>query len=251
MSVMLANRMKNRYLYLFFTLIFSSTVMSDTLALSTLEWPPFSGAELPEKGIVVQIVKHAIAYDDHQLKVTVVPWNRAIRMVEIGTQIGYFPEYINPTNDYIFTDSLGQSTIVFLERKSNPIVWDLVADLNHYQLGVVKGYVNTPDIDAMIKDGSQKFEEAMNERQNILKLAAGRIDIIIIDINVYQYLQRDPKIAKISHLLQVNNKVLDIKSLHVALANNSEGQKWLKIINKGLLKFDPQMIIDTYLNETK
>ncbi|WP_434926204.1 substrate-binding periplasmic protein [Shewanella sp. HL-SH2] len=247
--LMLSNGIRNQHLYIFLSLFISSAGVSDTLELSTLDWPPFSGAELTEKGIATRIVKHAIAYDNHQLKVTVVPWVRAIRMVKTGAKIGYFPEYINVTNEFIFSQSLGASPIGLLELKNNPIVWDTFTDLNKYVLGVVKGYVNTDEIDTMIANGEQKYEEAMNEKQNILKLAAGRIDTIVIDLNVYQYLKSDPKIEKISHLLQINNKILDSKSLHVALANNKEGERWLKIINDGLSKFEPQIMLDAYLQE--
>ncbi|WP_434951716.1 substrate-binding periplasmic protein [Shewanella sp. HL-SH4] len=251
MMVTLANRMTQLWLHLFLTSVLSSTAISDTLELSTLEWPPFSGAELTEKGIATRIVKHAIAYDNHQLKVTVVPWVRAIRMVKTEAKIGYFPEYINATNEFVFSQSLGESPIGLLELKNNPIMWNTITDLNKYVLGVVKGYVNTDEIDTMIANGDQKYEEAMNEKQNILKLAAGRIDTIIIDLNVYQYLKSDPKIEKISHLLQINNKILDSKSLHVALANNKEGERWLKIINDGLSRFEPQIMLDAYLQEKK
>jgi polar amino acid transport system substrate-binding protein len=102
----------------------------------------------------------------------------------------------------------------------------------------------------MILDGSQKYETANNDRQNIFKLAAGRIDTIVIDVNVYQYLKSDPQVAKITPFVQMNKKVLKQKSLHIAFGNNPQGEKWLAIINRGLSKFDVQATMDASLQKT-
>ena len=231
-------------------ILLSAQLTADTLELSTLEWPPFTGANLIEKGVTSQIVQQALSYEGHELKVSVLPWNKAIRVARKGGNSGYFPEYLNVTNDFIFSDSLGSSPIGLLQRRSTPIEWKVVSDLNNYTLGVVKGYVNTDEMDNMIRDGRQPFEEANDERQNILKLAAGRIDAIVIDYNVYQYLQHEPKIAGISHLLQLNSKPLALKSLHIAFNNNDQGRKWQKVINRGLSQFDAQQMMDAYLIES-
>ena len=230
--------------------LFPHSVTADTLELSTLEWPPFTGVNLIDNGVTSQIVQQALSYEGHDLKVTVLPWNRAIRVAKKGGNSGYFPEYINATNDFIFSNSLGNSPIGLLERKNNPIKWDIVSDLNKYTLGVVKGYVNTEEIDKMIVNGQQPFEAASDERQNILNLAAGRIDAIVIDYNVYQYLQHEPKIADIADLLQMNTKPLELKSLHIAFSKTRKGREWLDIINRGLSQFDAQQMMDAYLIES-
>jgi polar amino acid transport system substrate-binding protein len=232
------------------TLIISCNAMTETLELSTLEWPPFTGSQLIDAGITSQIVEQALSYEGHKLNVTVLPWNRAIRMVKIGKIVGYFPEYMMTSNDFLFSNSLGMSPIGLLERKAKPIVWSEESDLNQYVLGVVDGFVNTVKIDKMILDGSQKYETANNDRQNIFKLAAGRIDTIVIDVNVYQYLKSDPQVAKITPFVQMNKKVLKQKSLHIAFGNNPQGEKWLAIINRGLSKFDVQATMDASLHKT-
>jgi len=231
-------------------MLFSVQLTADTLELSTLEWPPFTGVHLVDKGVTTQIVQQALSYEGHDLKVAVLPWNRAIRVAKTGANNGYFPEYLNVTDDFIFSNSLGSSPIGLLERKKYPIKWKVITDLNNYTLGVVKGYVNTVEIDNMINDGRQRFETANDERQNILKLAAGRIDAIVIDFNVYEYLLHEPKIAEISHLLQMNIQPLELKSLHIAFNNNEQGRKWLNIINRGLSRFDAQQKMDAYLLES-
>ncbi|MGE6570457.1 substrate-binding periplasmic protein [Shewanella vesiculosa] len=233
------------------TLVMSYNAISDTLELSTLEWPPFTGSRLINKGITSQIVEHALNNEGHKLRITVLPWNRAIRMVKMGYAAGYFPEYDTATDEFLLSDSLGHSSLGLLERKTDPIAWHNVSDLNNYTLGVITGYLNTVEIDAMILDGSQKIETARNDKQNILKLAAGRINAIIIDVNVYDFLKSDPQIAEIADLLQINEKILESKSLHVAFENNQQGKKWLEILNNGLSKFNPQAVLDASLQEMR
>lgn len=233
------------------TLCLSSEITADTLELSTLEWPPFSGSELPEQGINSQIISKALSFENHTLAIAVLPWNRAARSVTTGQTIGYYPTYYNPANGLLFSDPIGASPIVLIERKNNPIIWDKVSDLNQYELGVLKGYINTVEVDEMIANGSQKFETGIDEKQNILKLAAGRIDTIIMDVNVYQYLKSDPQVAKVTHLLQVNPKVLQDKTLHITFNNNQEGKKWCDIINQGLAKLDVNAMQNAVLPPTK
>ncbi|MBB1438002.1 transporter substrate-binding domain-containing protein [Shewanella sp. SG41-4] len=251
---MIANlsvRLKILCLSTLFILVISCHTMSETLELSTLEWPPFTGTALIDAGITSKIVAQALRYEGHELNTTVLPWNRAVRMVKIGQIIGYFPEYLTTSNDFLFSKSLGMSSIGLLEHKTKPIIWNTVSDLNQYALGVVDGYVNTAEIDEMILNGSQTSETAKDDKQNILKLAVGRIDTIVIDVNVYEFLKSDPQIAKVAPLLQINQKILAHKSLHVALINDQQGLKWLEIINRGLLKFDVQAAMDASLQEIR
>ena len=63
-------------------ILLSAQLTADTLELSTLEWPPFTGANLIEKGVTSQIVQQALSYEGHELKVSVLPWNRAIRVAK-------------------------------------------------------------------------------------------------------------------------------------------------------------------------
>ncbi|QIR14409.1 substrate-binding periplasmic protein [Shewanella aestuarii] len=228
-----------------------SSVRAETLTLTTLEWPPFTGEQLAGKGIITQIIRRSLNSQGHELTSQILPWNRAVRMVITGKSTGYYPEYKLESDNYIFSDPIGESPIGIVERKSNPIKWQQVSDLNPYTMGVISGYVNTDEIDLMIKDGRQKFDVANHEKQSILKLAAKRVDLIIIDLNVYQYLKNDPDIAKVIDLLQVNDKVIANKSLHIAFENSPEGDKWNNIVNQGLKQLQVQQIIDAYLDQAK
>ncbi len=235
-----AKKMKRLGLCILITLCFSNELFADTLELATLEWPPFSGSNLPENGINGQIISQALSYENHTLAIAVFPWNRAYRTVKTGQTLGYFPKYLNPSSELLFSDAIGVSPIVLLERKNHPIKWHVVSDLNRYTLGVINGFINTEEIDEMILNGSQPSETASDEKQNILKLAAGRIDAILIDAHVYQYLaSTDPQVANVAQRLQINAKIIEHKSLHVAFIDNPQGKKWRDIINNGLAKFDP------------
>lgn len=247
MMITVSMKLKNLCLCTLIALCLPGELVADTLELSTLEWPPFSGSNLPEQGINSKIISQALSFENHTLAIAVLPWNRAARTVTTGQTVGYYPTYFNPANGLLFSNPIGASPIVLIERKNNPIIWDQVSDLNQYELGVLKGYINTVEIDEMIANGSQKFETGIDEKQNILKLAKGRIDAIIMDINVFEYLKSDPQVAKIAHQLQVNPKTLQNKTLHITFNNTPEGKKWCGIINNGLAQFDAMAIQDALL----
>ncbi|MCT8988458.1 hypothetical protein [Shewanella phaeophyticola] len=100
---------------------------------------PFTGSALPKHGINSQIITQALSYQGHTLAIGVLPWNRASRTVKTGQVVGYYPTYYNPSSELLFSDPIGASPIVLIERKSNPIIWDQVSDLNRYELGGTEG----------------------------------------------------------------------------------------------------------------
>ncbi|MDX1269724.1 MAG: hypothetical protein R3311_20295, partial [Oceanisphaera sp.] len=66
---------------------------ADTLYLASLEWPPYSGPDLPAQGVSVAIVRAAIEAMGHELVVEFFPWSRAVSMGRNTEQYtGYFPE---------------------------------------------------------------------------------------------------------------------------------------------------------------
>ncbi|ABI39354.1 conserved hypothetical ABC transporter protein [Shewanella sp. MR-4] len=227
----------------------ANTVFADTLKLTSLLWPPYSGQQLAQQGASVAVAQAAFARMEQQLLVDFYPWSRAIKLAAMPSSdyIGYFPEYYFETDKFVFSKPIGISPLGLVEQKSHPISWHYLTDLNRYTLGVVKDYVNTDSLDLMIASGSQPVEAVTSDEQNIKKVAAGRIDGAVIDVNVLYFLLKQPHLQPLADKLQVNKQLLANKQLYVAFRNTEEGRHWRDVFDQGLAQLDIESIMGELL----
>ncbi|WP_167870052.1 ABC transporter substrate-binding protein [Shewanella sp. WXL01] len=224
---------------------------AEEMKLSMLDWPPFTSVSLPDKGISALVVKQALYTIDIEPEFHHLPWNRAMRLVNSGKQVGYFPEYQYQSEQLIFSDPIGQSPIMLLFIKGKPISWQTQHDLTQYTLGVNTGYINTKVIDDNIASGKQRVELTSTEYQSIQVLLAGRVDAIVIDKHVFEYLKSDPYVKQHIDKLQLDDKILENKHLHIAFDNSAFGRLWRDKVNQGLANIDVQAIVDEQLLRLK
>jgi polar amino acid transport system substrate-binding protein len=218
----------------------SRITLAEDMALTTLEWPPYSGADLAGGGLSAQAVKAAGDANGDAITWTVLPWQRAVKTgLEDPGFLGYFPEYYSEglTDKCAFSDSLGDSPLGFVERVDDPLEWTTLKDLTVYSLGTVQGYVNTENFDTMVADGSLSVEAVVDDVTNLRKVAAGRIKAAVIDRNVMEYLiENDPSLKEQAGALRFNDHLLENKPLHVCFRKSPEGLAALERFNGGLAK---------------
>lgn len=211
--------------------------------LSTLEWAPYTGAALPGQGVVSATIVEALKASGQRAEVQFFPWSRAVRLVDTDpAYLGFFPAYYSRERAarYLYSDPVGRSQVVFLERTENPVKWMTYDDLQGQRIGVVRGFVNTEELDARIASKALLSEEAPDDRSNILKLVAGRVDLAVVDQQVYEHLvQTDPQLARVAQQLQVNPRVLETKNLYVCFQRTAKGAVAQRALNTGLRKLRP------------
>lgn len=208
--------------------------------LSTLEWAPYTGAALPGQGVVSATIVEALKASGQRVEVQFFPWSRAVRLVDSDSAyVGFFPAYYSRERAarYLYSDPVGHSQVVFLERTDTPVKWTSYDDLQGQRIGVVRGFVNTEELDARIASKVLLAEESPDDRSNILKLVAGRIDLAVVDRQVYMHLvQTDPQLARVAAQLQTNPKVLESKNLYVCFQRSARGAAAQRALNAGLRK---------------
>jgi len=161
------------------------------LTLATMEYPPYSGADLPNKGYLSEIAVTAFEKQGYTVKIAVVPWNRALERTKRGEYDGVFPPVYRKEREqwFIYTSPLPPIQLSFMKRTGFPnpsaCTYEILKD---YTIGVVRGYANPPEFD-VIKD-KLRIEEVTYERHNLQKLALKRIDLMMTDIAVAKYLIR-------------------------------------------------------------
>lgn len=205
----------------------------ERIALATLEWPPYIGSSLPQQGYVANLARQAFGRSEIAVDLHFMPWARVVAMTKAGKFNGYLPEYFDPSlhRDFLLSQPFPGGPLGFFKRKADPITWKSLDDLLPYRIGVVRGYLNSEEFD---RRTALHKEAAADDLTNLRKLAAGRLDLVVMDKYVGFYLLRS-ELA--DHLAEIEfmHPVLEEKNLYLCIARNSaNGQAQLEAFNRGL-----------------
>lgn len=211
-----------------------------SVRLASLDWPPYTGHQLEQQGETTVLLRQVFSSMQLDVQTEFLPWSRAIRASEKadGLYAGYFPEYKTYNPKFILSDSLGVSELGFVESTAKPLGQLNAVLLGKYQLGVVQDYVNLTLVDQMINRGQLKPQLALSDRQNVLKVALGRLDLAVIDRRVLLYLlEYDAEVRRLAReKVQFNGSFTELKTLHLALRREPAHQHLMEKFNQHLQK---------------
>jgi len=214
------------------------------IVISTLEWPPYTTADLPNGGATTEVVRRAFANAGIEIDVLFLPWKRAVAYAVDNREnvTGYFPGYhCSHSEDLLKSASIGMGPLALAERVDSPIVWGEVDDLVDLKVGTVIGYANTEAFDAMVADNRIRAIPSVNDAENLLKLAEGLLDAAVVDPFVMQHLlQTDPQLIPHAGEIRANEHLLDNKDLFLCLRDDARNRVMLSLFNQGLqsISFD-------------
>jgi|GEM_PF-514092 len=217
---------------------------------ATIEWPPYAGEHLQERGFIVEIVETAWGKSGHDLSLEFLPIKRALLSVRDGLCAAMFP-YIreNEGGDSTFwlSDPFAGAAIVFYKRKSDKLVsYKTIHDLKPYSIGVVKGFSYTPEFDSA--DYLQK-EGVREVRLNFMKLAKKRIDLVIADKYVADSLFKN-ELAEIAPTVEQIDPPFSVRPMYVAFSKkNPKAEDMLRHFNTGLRKIKSDGTLDRIMEK--
>lgn len=176
--------MKNIVL-IFGILIVFSHVQATTLTLVTLESPP---AEFlldgKSTGRNVDITRECLRRMGFLCEVKIVPWKRALIMVENGIADGIIDAAHTPERGtflhYPDEEIYSEEWYAFKRRK-DPVSFDKgLTNVGTVSLGISRGFEYGGLIqDAIDNHRFKRLEEVVNNEMNIKKLLAGRFDAFV------------------------------------------------------------------------
>ncbi|MEM1400829.1 MAG: transporter substrate-binding domain-containing protein, partial [Pseudomonadota bacterium] len=161
-----------------------------TISISTGEYAPFTGENLPSGGVVNGLVSRVLAEAGLQAEFQYFPWKRALQMARSGdvAASSYWGEREDQTGLAMVGPIVLDRNVLFFRRDKPVSEFDNVADLGGIVIGVTAGYSYTPAFWAAVESGSISVEETDSDETNFRKLLAGRIDAFIADEYVGYYL---------------------------------------------------------------
>ncbi len=218
--------------------LLGSTALAETRILLTLEWPPYTGIKEPDGGTVTRLVKSAFAAEGDDTRIGYFSWRRALQLPRTDRRFAaIYPMYYAKDRESrcYFSEPIGYSPVGLAERRQRPLRWQQLTELAPYTIGVVNGYVNSPEFDALVQAGKLKVLASENDEQNLKQLLNKRVDAVVIDHNTFHYLdQGQTRVRGMSRQLQLNGRLLIKHPLYMCFPRDDEGLALREQFNRGL-----------------
>lgn len=223
------------------------------MRLASLEWLPYVGPGLAQDGLsgaVAAAVAKRIGYTS---KVDYYPWTRAMQVGrEDESFAGYFPAYYTEerARQCHFSAPIGHSTLGLAHLKDKPLKWHATSDLIGMKIGVVAGYSNGAEFDALVKQGKLTIDASPGDAFNLKKLLANRVQAAVIDRSVMRYLLlTEPALIAERDQIAFHDNVLAELSLHVCFKRTPAGLKLQQDFDAALQSVDTKKIEAGYFQQ--
>jgi len=212
----------------------ASLIQARDVSMVTVDWEPYYASSLDKGGVYTEIVTTAFKRVGHNATVRFISWKRALKYVEDGKKDIVMGAYYNEerTQVYHFSDScMTLNSGLIAHKKLGITSYKSLEDLKPYKIGVNRGWTYTPEFDAA--DFLQK-DEATNQMVNIRKFFKGRVDLIAITIEIFQYEVSKLKDHNMSEVV-VLDPILDKKGLFLMMGKKvPDHKKIISDFNRGL-----------------
>lgn len=226
----------------------SQITKAEEISLTSTNWEPYNGELLPNFGFASEIISEAFRRGGCKVRFTFLPWKRAYEETREGKFDGLFAAYYSDERAEIFapSDPYISGPLVFCSGKKTEIKYKSFRDLSPYRIGVVRGYVSTPEFD---RADYLKKEEANSDLINLKKLIRGRVDLIVIDkyIALY-YLKNIPSVEGDIGSVRFLTPPIGEKPLHIMFSKAvPDYEIKVRKFNRGLSEIKGDGTVDNIL----
>lgn len=230
-------------LALFFTFI--SSAFAETVTIVGDPWCPYNcepGEDKP--GFMIEVAQEIFKENGIDVVYKVVPWTRAIDEVRKGKYNATVGGYIDDTPDFIFPEhAMAKSVDAFYIKQDGPLDWSYkgVSSLETVSIGVIRDYSYGAIVDQYISDhkkDSSRIQFASGDNaleQNVKKLLAGRIQVVVEDGDVMQRFltasnQKD-KIKMVGHD--------EGENVYIAFSpNEAHSKQYAEMLSEGIARYE-------------
>lgn len=221
-------------LILLCSILLSPLVRADAISIAAIEWEPFSAKNLPEGGFSVELCKILLKRSGYESNVFFVPWSRALKGTEHGTyQVNAAVWYTAERTGYmLYSDPYAVNKLVFVSRSDKPFRYTGTASLRGKSIGIGQDYAYPTEI---LRAADVRFDEAIDDEQNLRKLFSGRIDLTLGDEINLRYSAR--KLKQSRDVFFFDSTALDEKPLYITVSKTyPQASKLLDDINRELAR---------------
>ncbi|WP_157496748.1 substrate-binding periplasmic protein [Hahella ganghwensis] len=143
--------------------------------------PPFSGPELPQGGLITELIQEALARIGAESQVEYIPWNHAYRKADTAQVLGAFPYVKDAERErrFYFSSPLYVTVERFFVAEDAEIDYSKDSDLQGLILCRPLGY-SLESVQHLIEENIVKLWAPNDLATCFQLLAAGRVDLVPI-----------------------------------------------------------------------
>ena len=194
------------------------------IKISTGEWPPFLSENMKYHGVAARIISESFALEGISIEYSWFPWKRTYSNVKNGLSDASAVWAITDerSKELLFSDPIIKNTNVLLFNNNRPLSWTSLKDLSDQIIGATNGYFYGEEFQQAEANGLITVERTSIESHNFKKLAAGRIDAVIAEIDTgYEIMHRIFKPKQIESI-QVSAQEIASVTNHLAISKKLE-----------------------------
>lgn len=157
------------------------------LVVGAGEWKPLVSISLPENGMLAQIVTEAFLQVGQPISYAFFPWARTEQLAlegELAGAIGYIKTQRRLARFHYSKLPIYKTKQALFHFKGRPISWQVLSDLSDYLIGVTTGYSYGEEFEKAVALDELQLISVNSDEQAMKMLAAGRIDMFAVEINV-------------------------------------------------------------------
>jgi polar amino acid transport system substrate-binding protein len=216
-----------------------------TVNLATSTWSPYTLEELPDNGLLGTLIKASFKTQKIETNFIFLPSARAPLEAKKEPYNGYFPSYDCDKNDFQQSSSLGKSSMGFAVLKQKDWDWNKLTDLKGKVIGNVRNRFFTEEFKILSEKNIISIEESNTDLVNLTKLLHGRIDISVIEKNIFEYLISIT--PEFKDKFNFENKYIKNRDLYICFNKAKKSKNFKNKFNLGISKIDKDNIIFQYI----
>jgi len=183
----------------------------------------------------VDIAREIFARLNKPVEINIYPYERCLYQMKTGERDVLLMAKKNPEREQfmLFTDVVASDPQLFyFDSAHKPAFqWTTWSDLKGYKVGVVRGFDYGPFRSEAKKHGVH-VEEVSDELQNIRKLMAGRLDLIILNRSTAVYFKQSNPASSAN--LKSADKAVTNAQFHYALSKKGAAAPLLAQMNDAI-----------------
>ena len=224
------------------------------IKISTGDWPPFISENMKYHGIAARIITESFELQNIKVEYSWFPWQRTYNNVRYGdwdaSAIWAVTE--ERSQHLLFSDPIIKNKNVLFFNENTYSNWNSLADLSGLVIGATNGYFYGDKFQQAEANGLITIERTSIESHNFKKLASGRIDAVIAEIDAgYDIMHRifEPEIIE---SIVASPKEVASFTTHLVISKKLEnGEVLLSTFNEGLKQLLESGKVDQYFTESR
>lgn len=206
--------MKKYLLFTFIILSLNSIAQNQELMLASDVWPPFTDVE-DEKALAMDIVEVALNRINVKVFYEIVEFGDVLEGIASSEYDGSGALWINEERQktILFSDPYLYNQLILVGRSDSDVSASSFADIAGKSIGVVENYAYG---DEVYKENSITVLKGKSDQQNLERLLAKKVDYILVDALLIQYLLKY-QVNDVSSFLEIGTHPLIVKPLHLGI----------------------------------